>query len=847
MNNGCNDRSYVGGGSSVQDRKNFFENRINEQKQRENSVLSSPSMSSCTSQTAFSTVVASKGQGFVEERTDSESLFHNISDRTEPDPSFGTFGTFITKSGSDSESDIDPSDLLEQESLYYASKENAENRATNIWDCDEQGSNNPLVRNTVCESESYIEKSRSLDDKLLPFSDDENEDEQKLLQTFIRMDPKDVFDNMNDFEKFDDWPASNEMFAGSAENQDKAVKENGIQSKAEENSEDTLKSDGDTVKSIADRTKIKIVVTRKVAEDEYSAEIAPTLNSDEAEVVDPFVLTENTSIDEMITEFQQASSQLPEEFYNDSGVINSLSDGHLDTSSNQVNSRVHAVPINDDPCQDKDEIVSCDSLLALDALISDDFDELAERYEKPLSKDVYIRSDYICPSESTDYSVDSKGNSKGTKSTSSRSGVSVKNTKRKGNGMGKILKKATKGVGKSVKNLKDKSVSQITQIKSVVKNSMKAKTVKEHSTLKVDEYPDKDSCKQKIEFFDEQLAKELLKEEKGISRASRCLVDGRRILSEAAELKKSNDLDGSKELVRKGHTYAYVGRQSAKQYLVERNSDDIYEGTVMTSRDLASAVNNDGISAFEDFFLSFLQCVGPCDGDENQLMSIQVDETLDILSKLSTEETNRLDGMQTKNIDKGADGYRKEKIRVAIKDDHEKNTTNDGRKERGTPQSRNLAIRRFLYDLQLFYETDTYLNLSTTVFKEKESSGKTRRKSSVPDDDQRRRTNHSVPEKESVPLDEFSHATNGSYLSQYSESLNDGRDSLHSRSYSTAGSVGKEELPSTKNQRDRKPKGESLEDGIRVGTVLSISVQQNDSKKKKTRKWFAAGGRKQKA
>eukprot|EP00536_Pseudo-nitzschia_multiseries_P005928 jgi/Psemu1/65333/estExt_Genemark1.C_1210021 len=843
--NGCNaDKSCVGGGSSVQDRKKFFENHINEQKRRENALVPS-SMSSCTSPTAFSTVVGSRAQMFVEDRTDSESLFHNISDRTEPDPSFGTFGTFITKSGSDSESEIDPSDLLEQEFMYYASKENGEDPAMNIWQGDECVSHNLNEENAVRESDSYIEKSRSLDDKLLPFLDEDNEVEPGFSPSSGRMDSTEAFESMNQIEKFDNWPASHKMVDRSEENHEKREQGNGGHSEALENFQKSQKSDGETLetKSLSDRTKVKILVTRKVAESACSATNTSTMNIDGTEIVNQYPSTENMNIDDMITEFQQASSQLFDEFYDDSSPDNSLSDKDLDSRSNQVNDRVNFFSNNDEICEEEsvDDISSCDSIIVLDALTTRDLEELTDKHERPLSKDVFISNDYICPSESTDYSIDSKGNSKGTKSISSRSKLSLKNRKRKGKGVGKMLIKATMGMGKSVK----KSVSQITQITSVVKNSMKAKTAKEPSTSKVDDNSDKESRRQDVEFFDEKLAIELVKDDKGISMASQYLVAGETILNEAAQLKKNNDLDGSEELIRKAHTYAYVGRQLAKQYLYEQN-EDMHDGPVMASSDLASAVNDDGISAFEDFFFSFLQCVGPCDGDESLLMSIQVDETLDILRKVSMEETKALNGAMAKNNEGGNEDYGREKVRAAIRHDQQKTANSDGKRDRETSQSRNLALRRFLYDLQSFYNEDNYLNLAPAVFMERDSSEKNRRINDVINDIQPRRTNQGAAEGESDSQDDSSQNTNKSMKSQYSESLkfDDGRDSLHTRSYSTAGSIGKEQS-STKSQRDRRPKEESLTEGIRVGTtVLSTAVKQKELKKKKTRKWFSAVGRK---
>lgn len=396
-----------------------------------------------------------------------------------------------------------------------------------------------------------------------------------------------------------------------------------------------------------------------------------------------------------------------------------------------------------------------------------------------------------------------------------------------------MLKKAKKGMGKSVKNLTNKSVSQISQFTSIVKNTIKTKPIKqsltatEQSFVIIDGIPDQKNAMRYSDFFDEKLAEKLVNDSKGetsILKASRYLDSGKRLLRNGAKLKKTNDLRGSKEVIRKAHTYAYFGRQLAKQCLLTSREEPL------------KAVNINNMAAFEDFFLSFLQCDGPC-GEDNAVenSNIQVDEALDILSKLSEEEATTVKYLiSIEANDIGVN--RKENVLGAIADARNFADKNHERREKDTDRDRSLAIHGFVSDLRSFYEIETALKLSHIFLKWNQDNN---------DDDSgslENNTNRSL--------------LSGSISYNYSESLKG--------SYTTAGSPKQEHpsSPSISSRRGRKCKEESLAEGIRPGTtVVSISVKNRHFKNKNKNKnnctdnkkkpplpkmWLPVGGRKQK-
>mmetsp|Transcript_5205 Transcript_5205/g.10769 ORF Transcript_5205/g.10769 Transcript_5205/m.10769 type:complete len:284 (-) Transcript_5205:162-1013(-) len=278
----------------------------------------------------------------------------------------------------------------------------------------------------------------------------------------------------------------------------------------------------------------------------------------------------------------------------------------------------------------------------------------------------------------------------------------------------------------------------------------------------------------------------------------------------------------TKELIQKAHTYAYVGRQLAKEYLLVCRREHS-EGTGQNATNCTSAPlqNDDEITVFEEFFFSFMQCVGPCTRDDAIEQSrVQATDALEILSNLSEEEASVVKHQSSRGlINKKVVVDRKMKVQEAIADTrdsagrgHVKNRTES------TYRERSLAIRSFVQALRSFYEIDDTMKLSQIFLK------------------------FSRDERDDAS-DSSSYLNDGlSY--NYSESLKfDNGHSFHTHSFTSEGSMQQEK---TSSRRSRKSKEESLAEGIHPGTtVVAISVKNRNFKKKKqtpSKKW----GRKQK-
>jgi hypothetical protein len=769
--NDCKNKSLDGSVSfegRVSDRKKFFETHIIEQQQRENALIS-PTLSSCKSRTTgHTTMEEPNGPMFIEERTDSESLFRNKSQRLEseridsrslfndgsarmgPEPSIRGFQT-KWEPKFDSGKDEDPLDL---ESTWYSSREQADPTRKTFHE-NKINSTDPIVGSTaVSQRRNYIEQAESLDLKIISMLNGNDTDTEEKGREESEMDTR------------------------------QGNGDGGIARSLEGNkNSDELES----IKNQSNYPVVKIQVTSTISEDQSISK------NDQNEEIPPTIAEGKIDINEMITEFQQASAKLSDKLMTSSSL--------------------------------KDETNSYDSSLAPNTLTVNELNELAERHHVSNSKEQNNGNNYICPSESTDYSIDSKGNSKATKTLSSKSAKSLKKSKGKGNGgMGKILNKAKKGMGKSVKNLT-----------SIVKNTRKTKPTKQsltgtqQSLEAINGISDQKNCLEFSDYFDEILAVELVnnsKGETGILKASQYLDSGKRLLRNGAELKKLDDLRASKELIRKARTYVYVGRQLAKQYLLAYRQE-------LLERIGSNPVNDDAFAAFEDFFLSFLQCVGPCPGADTVEKSIfQVDEALRILSKLSEEEAIVVKSCVSKEINEETGVNRKVKVQGPIADVRNSADRDDIRRMKYTDHDRSLVIRRFVSDLRSFYEIDTNMKLSKIFLK---------RNQDKKDDEAKNLLNESLPYNYSEPL-----------------KFDNGR-SFHTRSFTTVGSM-KQEQPSSSlsTRRGRKSKEESLTEGIRPGTtVVSISIKNkqfknknkstnNRKKKPLPTKWLPVGGRKQK-
>jgi len=746
----------------VSDRKKFFETHIKEQQQKENALISPTLSSSKSPAIGRTTIEEPNGPMVIEERTDFESSFRNKGERLEPEriDSRSLFNDKSARMGPEASNrefqtrwepqfDSDPGDL---ESTWYSSKEQADPTRKTFHE-NKLHITAPIVGSTaVSQPRNHLEQAESLDLKILDLLD-ANDPGKSLL-------------GANDTDIKEEGREEESEMDTRQGNEDGRIARN---LDGNENS--------DEIENIKNQSKIpvvKIQITSTISEDQSKSE------NDQNEEMPLSIAQAKIDIDEMITEFQQASAELSDK---------------LMTSSSP-----------------KDEAISCDSSLAPNALTVIDLNELADRHHISISKEKNDGSDYICPSESTDDSIDSKGNLK------AKSAKSLKKSKGKGNGgMGKILKKAKKGMGKSVKNLT-----------SIVKNTRKTKPAKQ-SLIGTEQSPEAvngiSNQKNYIEFsdyFDKTLAGELVensKGETGILKAIQYLESGMRLLRNGAELKKLNDLRESKELIRKARTYAYVGRQLAKQYLL------VYRQELL-ERIGTNPENDDAFAAFEDFFLSFLQCVGPCPGTNTVEKSIfQADEALKILSKLSEEEAIVVKNCASKDIHDDTVVDPKVKVQRAIANVRDSADKDDMRKMKDTYNDRSLVIRRFVSDLRSFYEIDdTTMKLSKIFLK---------RNHEKKDDDTRSLLSESLSYNYSEPL-----------------KFDNGRSS-RTRSFTT---VGSQPSSSSSTRRGRKSKEESLTEGIRPGTtVVSISIKNeqfknsNSNTKKKqplSKKWL--GGRKQK-
>ena len=774
-------------GGRVSDRKKFFEHHIIEQKQREKALVSpiqsncKPSLSSRKEPEDSSSLV------FKEERSDSESLFRkksvtiggetihfgnpldNTNDRIGPEPFSGT--SFPT-----SEFDLLSPNYSLEEQEGPTRKDYSENPFHTTA---------PTVESIpVSNSRDCVEKAESFDLKISSLKN-ANNDNFEMRGRKVK-------------ESVALWVSQSEQIGQSDYSKQSApicIEDEPIS--AEENP--------------CNRPIVKIQVTNTRVENQNADERHD--NEDEAR--------QYTNIDEIITEFQQVSAQLSKSFMTNSSPKNVVtSDRSCERSKPAENGQ-----------DDMDDTSSYGAYLVQNTLTVNDFNELAEKIQVSNSKE--NDNNYVCPSESTDYSIDSKGNSKEPNSVSTKSAKSAKSSiksKVKRSGMGKMLKKAKKGMGKSMK--------QISQFTAIVKNTIKTKPTKpsastmDESHHTADANSDLKNCLICHDIFDEKLAEVLVTENKGhanIYTALRYVDVGKRLLHSGGELQKTNDLKGAKEATRKAHTYAYVGRQFAKQYLMAHR-EEYQEGIGTNPVSDIPGVSDDAITAFEELILSILQCDGPCNGDYRiQKSRVQVDEALEILTKLSEAEVAVMTAAESSEI--GTD--RKSKVEEAMTNNRHSTVGNGKRGGGKAGHDIGLAVNSFVSDLRSFYEIDKTLKLSKVFMNSNEGK------------------NEDDSDRSSMNDDSISY--------NYSESLKfDHGRSYHTRSDTTVGSFKQEQTSTTSSssRRGKNTREESLAQGIRPGTtVVSISVKNKNfknrsnslsNKKSSPKKWLAVGTRKQK-
>jgi len=774
----------------VKDMKKFFE-----QPQKEKSLVSPPPRTSLVPTSALSALGDSDDPTFIEERTDSDTFVRSKSDKFERETNAYTDIAHQKServwsveampnelhqkwdSKFDSKWDKNPGEFFEQDSSRNTTESKGDQKQETITrnefrDQTQGASNGNELRDsipsvgTIDTSDSYIKKVKSLDAKILSLpslvdSDTEEKEEENqyyhLGETKEGIEQKDMVQKSSEGRGADEEPG-------------RIVK----------------KSKRPTVKIQVTQTRVESQNRRKA----HQRKDAPSRTSDI-----------NFEIEEMITEFQRASAQLSDELMNNSSLENTVSDDRpkfIEISHDDELSQVDA----------RDDTRFSDEDLAGSTLTANDFDELNEKLQATKRKDTDNTHMYMCPSESTDYSVDSKGNSKTTKSTTSKSAKSGKTPmklKVKNNGMGKMLKKAKKGMGKSVKNLT-----------TIVKNTMKAKPMMRQSQTSTVQTAEKNldqkDAIQLDSIFDEKLARGLVEESKnevGIVKAGQYLDSGNRLLRRNAELRRVKDPKKTKEIIRKAHTYAYVGRQLAKQYLLVCRQEHL-EAAAQNPTSCAPSQTEDDPSLFEEFFLSFMQCVGLNKDDAIEQSRHQIGDALEILNSLSEEEANIVNNQSAEEvINKKIVVDRKTKVLAAIADSRDSADKNHivSRAENAY-RERSLAIHSFAQALRSFYVIDDTMRLSQIFLR-------------FNDDDR----------------DDDSDCS-GSYFSDsisynYSESLKfDHGNSFHTRSFASEASMIEQEKLSS-SRKSRKKEG-SLATGTRPGTtVVAISVKNRNFKKKK--------------
>lgn len=420
-------------------------------------------------------------------------------------------------------------------------------------------------------------------------------------------------------------------------------------------------------------------------------------------------------------------------------------------------------------------------------------------------------SNYVCPSESTDDSVDSEGNLRATKNSSSNL---TQRLKTKSNGMGKMLRMAKKGMGKSVKNLT-----------SIVRNTRKTQSTKQSRSMSGQSGSVHSTEKKSMEIrdiFDEKLAKELVKDcrdEAGIVMASQYLDSGNKLLRNVA----SDDGVNPKclnEATKKAHTYAYVGRQLAKEYLLTCDEEQAKRAEINMGNS-AILNDNDEMNLFDEFFYSFMQCFGSLAKDDDvERTRVQIGDALELLSKLSDEESTVVKTRLSREGKRDILTYRKKKVEGAIAGTRDSADRNHILAMDDADRERSFVIQSFVAALKSFYEIDDTLKLSKIflAFDEDKSDDSSEGSGSDVDD---------------------SHPYN------YTESLKfDHGRGFHTRSF----------LSSTEEGNPSSSHDDSNCHGINSGmTVVKVMVNDKKIKQKKqqssnhtSKKWKPVGGRKQK-
>ncbi|MGK3739120.1 MAG: hypothetical protein ACI90V_005967 [Bacillariaceae sp.] len=744
----------------VKDRKQFFEQHVSiQQKQSEiKSILPSTSSTRSTSRTSRTvglSAVEEDSSGFLffeEDRTDSDSIFDGTSERMSMEGSemmeeeHETFKSLLSGTADSVESDTDPAKLLHlEESLYYSSKNYKENNELNNTSTTERSRvekitmsatppphhHHPLRyhKGLTPARRNFKERTERSDQKIIPhLSVKYDHHKEGEREGFLKIITDVKYDNPEEKQmegsmmwtplkklvgaQFNLHPSFDDMSSlGESERKHKLnilpdlreKGENTVQEKeghsgsvrSSQRSQYDNNEDGSVSRRSRNYNKnVKIQVTRTIRDNRSSdssqtAErtATATKSAESKGIADNGICDESSKISQSHSiSVTQSHSIDGEEF-----VLSK--DNSRDCSRDDSNSRP-------------------DSLFSLNDISVNGYNGINERIDVPLSTDVFISNNSICPFDSTDCSIDSKGNRKAKQQSASSEKKSKKSSNKFKLGIGtmaKMIKKAKRGVGSSVKKIK---------VLGFEKEKVNS-TLGEGSDVR-NGIPNENQN----DFFDEKLAEKIMNDhmdETNFRKAIIYLDTGKELLYHATNM-GNNKPERCKELTRMAHTYVYVSRQLAKTSLLACKS--------ATSKNVAFAVDNDNITSggrvsvdedwnealrdlicfpFEEFsFPSFLQCYyGGSTIDETQF---QVEEALEILTTISEEEIVAIESILPSNetsMEAESDiQHNKAKVQVAI-NNAPIGTADDS-------MDVDIDIRRFVSNLQSFYGTDTTLNLYGT-------------------------------------------------------------------------------------------------------------------------------------
>jgi hypothetical protein len=742
----------------VKDRKLFFEQHISKhKKQSEKSILSSISSTraSHTSRTVGLSTMEDSG-GFLffeEERTDSDSIFDGTSERMSMEGSERmeereTFKSFPSESADSVESDIGPAELLHlEESLYYSLKNYKENIELNTSTTERRVEKvtmsattpNPLRyhQGLTPARNSFQERTERSDQNIIPrlsvkydlHEEGEQEGFLKIINDVKYNNPEEkqtkgslmwsplkklVGPQFNQHPSFDDISSLGEsererkldILPDLREKDENIVQEKEEHIESSQRSQDSYNNEDGSV-SIRSRKydeNVKIQVT-KTMRDSRSSDSSPT--------------AERTAT---ATAAAAASKGDESEGIADNGICDDSSKMYQSHSTSETQSHSvdgeECVFSNYRGCSRDGSKSRLDSLFSLNDLSVNGYNGITERIDVPLSEDIFISNNSICPSESTDCSIDGKGHRKAKQRSASGKHKSKKSSARFKLGMGtmaRMIKKAKRGVGSSVKKIKVLSFE-----KEKFNGTPSDCTLGEGSDVR-NGIPDK----KQDEFLDEKLAEKIMSDpdhmdKENFVKAIIYLDTGKELLYHATNL-GNNEPKRCRELTRMAHTHVYVSRQLAKisllacKYEISKNaalaidSDNITSGRVSEDVDWNKALQDLIGFPFEEFFPpSFLQCYyGGSTIDETQS---QVEEALEILTTISEEEIFAIKAILPSNKTSAEEEsdiqLNKAKVQVAI-NNALIGTVDDSMDEV-------IDIHRFVSNLQSFYETDTTLDLYGT-------------------------------------------------------------------------------------------------------------------------------------